>query len=96
MATVLQVEVVYASLNGSQLLISTAAIEGETVEQVIQRSGILQCFPEIDLSQQKVGIFGKRVNLTQPIKSEDRIEIYRPLITDPKAARRLRAKNKLA
>jgi putative ubiquitin-RnfH superfamily antitoxin RatB of RatAB toxin-antitoxin module len=92
MATVLQVEVVYASLNGSQLLIPTVAIEGETVEQVIQRSGILHCFPEIDLNQQKVGIFGKRVNLTQPIKSEDRIEIYRPLITDPKAARRLRAK----
>ncbi len=96
MAAMLQVEVVYASQNGSQLLIPTAATDGETVEQVIQRSGILQHFPEIDLSQQKVGIFGKRVDLNHPINSEDRIEIYRPLITDPKTARRLRAKKKLA
>ncbi|CAG0963169.1 partial hypothetical protein, partial [Anaerolineae bacterium] len=53
-------------------------------------SGILKRFPEIDLGQQKVGIFGKLVKLDLPVKEGDRIEIYRPIIADPKTVRRRR------
>lgn len=64
--------------------------EGSTVEQAIHHSGILKRFPEIDLSQQKVGVFGKLVKLDAPVKEGDRIEIYRPIIADPKTVRRRR------
>ncbi len=62
--------------------------EGSTVEQAIRHSGILKRFPEIDLEQQKVGIFGKLVKLDSSVKEGDRIEIYRPIIADPKTVRR--------
>ena len=61
-----------------------------SVEDAIRHSGILVRFPEIDLSQQKVGIFGKLVKLDAPLKEGDRIEIYRPIIADPKTVRRRR------
>ncbi len=64
--------------------------DGSTVEQAIRHSGILKRFPEIDLSAQKVGIFGKLVKLDAPVKEGDRIEIYRPIIADPKTVRRRR------
>jgi hypothetical protein len=64
--------------------------ESSSVEDAIRRSGILERFPEIDLSQQKVGIFGKLVKLDAPLKDGDRIEIYRPIIADPKTVRRRR------
>lgn len=62
--------------------------EGSTVEQAIRHSGILKRFPEIDLDMQKVGIYGKLVKLDAPVKEGDRIEIYRPIIADPKTVRR--------
>ena len=62
--------------------------EGSTVEQAIRHSGILSRFPEIDLQVQKVGIFGKLVKLDSTVKEGDRIEIYRPIIADPKTVRR--------
>ena len=52
--------------------------ENTVVEEAIRRSGILECFPEIDLTKQKVGIFGKLVKLDSPVSDGDRIEIYRP------------------
>jgi len=64
--------------------------EDSSVEQAILRSGILKRFPEIDLATQKVGIFGKLVKLDAPVKEGDRIEIYRPIIADPKTVRRRR------
>jgi putative ubiquitin-RnfH superfamily antitoxin RatB of RatAB toxin-antitoxin module len=64
--------------------------DDSSVEQAIQRSGILKRFPEIDLTTQKVGIFGKLVKLDAPVKEGDRIEIYRPIIADPKTVRRRR------
>ncbi len=64
--------------------------EGSTVEQAIRHSGILKRFPEIDLRAQKVGIFGKLVKLDAQVKEGDRIEIYRPIIADPKTVRRRR------
>ena len=62
--------------------------DGSTVEQAIRHSGVLQRFPEIDLNSQKVGVFGKLVKLDATVKEGDRIEIYRPIIADPKTVRR--------
>ena len=66
--------------------------ESCTVALAIKRSGILQQFPEIKLASAKVGIFSKRVSLDAGLHEGDRIEIYRPLIIDPKQARVMRAK----
>ena len=65
--------------------------EGSTVEEVIRRSGILEQCPEIDLRRNKVGVWGKLGKLDQELQPRDRAEIYRPLIADPKEARRKRA-----
>lgn len=64
--------------------------ENSVVEEAIRRSGILECFPEIDLTKQKVGIFGKLVKLDCPVSDGDRIEIYRPITADPKTVKRRR------
>jgi putative ubiquitin-RnfH superfamily antitoxin RatB of RatAB toxin-antitoxin module len=84
------VEVAYA-LPDEQLILSLEAEPGITVEQAIQRSGILEHFADIDLAQSKVGIFGKLAKLTDVLNPGDRVEIYRPLIADPKEARKKRA-----
>jgi len=89
----MKVEVAYARPD-VQILLEQDVPEGATVEEVIQLSGILARFPEIDLSKQKVGVFGKVAPLNKPLQERDRVEIYRPLIADPKAARRQRAKKK--
>lgn len=86
----LKIEVAYAR-SDTQLIVEMEAEEGTTVEQAIRRSGILRQFPEIDLMLNQVGIFGRRVALQQPLRSGDRVEIYRRLIADPKLARRRRA-----
>lgn len=91
MALTFPIEIAYASQNGSHKIINIEANAHWTVEQAIMHSGILQLFSEICLSQQKVGIFGKIVSLSDCIKPGDRIEIYRPLKIDPKEARRLRS-----
>lgn len=64
--------------------------DGSTVQQAIQLSGVLMQFPEIDLSVQKVGIFGKLVKLDAAVQDGDRVEIYRPIIADPKTVKRRR------
>ena len=84
------VEVVYAR-PGEQALERLTVDVGDTVESVIGRSGLLERFPEIDLKANKVGIFGKAAALTAALHDGDRIEIYRPLIADPKEARKKRA-----
>jgi uncharacterized protein len=58
--------------------------DGATVRDAVDRSGILQQFPEIDLERQKVGVFGKVVALDTKLEDGDRVEIYRPLVADPK------------
>lgn len=63
----------------------------QTVEELIQLSGLLDAFPELALATLKVGIFGRRCTLAACPGDGDRIEIYRPLINDPKAARKQRA-----
>ncbi|MDX2368791.1 MAG: RnfH family protein [Colwellia sp.] len=86
----IQVEVVYG-LAHKQKLLSLPVKLGVTVEQVIIESGILTLFPEIDLQENKVGIWNKAVKLSQLVDDLDRIEIYRPLIADPKEVRKRRA-----
>ena len=67
---------------------------GVTVKEAIEKSGVLQDFPQIDLAKQAVGIYSEVVSLNHRLKENNRIEIYRPLEIDPKAARRRRAENK--
>lgn len=86
----IQLEVVYA-LPDKQTVKSLAVPEGLTVLAVIELSGVLSEYPEIDLAQQSVGIFGQTVSLETTVEPNDRIEIYRPLVLDPMEARRLRA-----
>jgi putative ubiquitin-RnfH superfamily antitoxin RatB of RatAB toxin-antitoxin module len=85
----LSIEVCYALPDG-QTLIPVELPEGATVQQALDASGILQRFPQIDLTQQKVGVFGKLKSLDTVLVDHDRVEIYRPLIVDPKAARQRR------
>ena len=89
----MKVSVVYASVN-EQIELFVDVEEGCIVEQAIMRSGMLERFPDIDLSVNAVGVFSEKVSLDAPLHAGDRIEIYRPLIIDPKDARRLRAKKR--
>ena len=89
------VEVVYA-LPEEQVLISLDVDQGTTVEQAVKLSGILERFSDIDLTTNKLGIFGKATKADQELRDKDRVEIYRPLIADPKESRRKRAEKKEA
>jgi uncharacterized protein len=90
MSNEILVEVAYA-LPQQQLIIPVKVAEGATAEQAVQASGILKKFPEIDLAQNKLGIFGKLIKNDAVLRERDRVEIYRPLIADPKEVRRQRA-----
>lgn len=90
MSAEIMVEVVYA-LPAVQRLRQLRLPAGSTVREAIARSGLLEEFPEIDLARNKVGVFGKLVRLDAPLRERDRVEIYRPLIADPKEIRRQRA-----
>lgn len=90
MADEFQVEVAYA-LPEQQLILPLKVPAGITVEEAIKRSGMLERFPEIQLAQVKVGIFSKLTKLDSVLRDKDRVEIYRPLIADPKEVRRKRA-----
>ena len=85
------IEVAYASPQQSWLIPFNVE-EGTTIQQAIVTSGILDQCPAIDLKINEVGIFSKIVALDTLVRAGDRIEIYRPLILDPKQARRIRAK----
>ena len=89
----LQIEVIYA-LPEEQKLYQLEVSEDTTVHQAIEQSGILKDYPMIDLEQSKVGIFSKVCQLSDSLNNYDRIEIYRPLIIDPKEARKKRAGTK--
>lgn len=89
--SMLNIEVVYANPK-QQILIHLQVEQGTLVSDAIQKSGILTQFPEIDLNHYKVGIFSKIVLLNAILQEGDRVEIYHPLLVDPKAARVQRAK----
>jgi putative ubiquitin-RnfH superfamily antitoxin RatB of RatAB toxin-antitoxin module len=84
------VEVVYA-LPQKQYLQRVTLEEGSTIEQAIQASGLLALRDDIDLSKNKVGIYSRPAKLQDIVHDGDRVEIYRPLIADPKELRRQRA-----
>jgi putative ubiquitin-RnfH superfamily antitoxin RatB of RatAB toxin-antitoxin module len=84
------VEVAYAKPD-EQLILTVACASEITVQEAIDRSGLLNKFPEIDLAVNKVGVFGKIATLQSRLHPGDRVEIYRPLIADPKEARKRRA-----
>lgn len=90
MADEISVEVAYARPD-EQVLIPLRLPASATIEEAIRRSGVLERFPEIDLGKNKVGIFSKIAKLDTPLRDKDRVEIYRPLIADPKEVRRKRA-----
>lgn len=87
----MRVEVVYALPDEQQLLVLDVEA-GTTVEGAIERSGILSRFPDLVVAPDRVGRFGTRTALDARVRDGDRIEIYRPLIADPKEIRRARAK----
>lgn len=91
MAKTISVEVAYATPE-RQVILVVQVKENTTIEEAIMCSGILQIFPEIDLTMKKVGVFSKQKMLTDFVQENDRIEIYRPLPLDPKEARKKRVK----
>lgn len=84
------IEVAYA-LPQQQIIVPLKVNAGTTAAQAVESSGLLQKFPEIDPSQNKLGIFGKLIKPDSVLRERDRVEIYRPLIADPKEVRRQRA-----
>ena len=89
MSDLISVEVVYA-LPQKQEIFAIKLPEGGTVRQAIEASGVLQKHPEIDLTKNKLGIFAKLAKPDAPLRNRDRVEIYRPLIADPKEVRKQR------
>lgn len=92
MPNTITVEVAYA-LPHEQIIIPINVAPKTTAEEAIVASNVMTKFPEIDLNVNKIGIFGKLIKLDTPLRHLDRVEIYRPLIADPKALRRQRAAN---
>lgn len=90
MSGTIPVEVAFA-LPGKQTILKVQVAEGTTAEQAILASGILEKFPEINLAQNKIGIFGKLSKPDTVLRERDRVEIYRALIADPKEVRKQRA-----
>jgi len=86
----INVEVAYA-LPEKQVIRAVNVDAGTTIGAAIVQSGIMMDFPELDLENAKVGIFGKVAPMTTVLSDGDRVEIYRPLIADPKEVRRKRA-----
>ncbi|ETT02436.1 RnfH family protein [Providencia alcalifaciens] len=86
----INIEVTYA-LPEKQFLLPVKVAEGTTIEDAIIASGILTLRSDIDLKQNKVGIYSRPAKLGDVVQEGDRIEIYRPLIADPKELRRKRA-----
>jgi putative ubiquitin-RnfH superfamily antitoxin RatB of RatAB toxin-antitoxin module len=86
-----EVEVVYAT-PARQTIRTVRLPAGSAVEEAIRRSGLLAEFPEIDLAANRVGVYGEAVTLDAAVRGGERVEIYRPLIADPKEARRRRAR----
>ena len=84
------VEVCYARAD-RQELIELRVDSDATLIHAIEKSGIMEHFPEIDLTKHKVGVFGTLKSLQAHLRDGDRVEIYRPLVADPKEVRRLKA-----
>jgi putative ubiquitin-RnfH superfamily antitoxin RatB of RatAB toxin-antitoxin module len=90
MSDSIQVEVTYA-LPERQEIVKLKLPEGSTLQQAVETSGLIARYPEIDLAKSKFGIYGKLARLDAGLRDRDRVEIYRPLIADPKEVRKQRA-----
>ena len=90
MAEKIKVEVCYA-LPARQELATVSLPEGATLLQALEASGLLEKYPEIDLKKNKFGVFAKLSKPDAVLRDRDRVEIYRPLIADPKEVRKQRA-----
>jgi len=90
MSEQISIEVVYA-LPGKQEIVNLKLPAGTTVRQAIEQSGVLEKYPEIDLAKNKLGVFAKLTKPDSVLRDRDRVEIYRPLIADPKEVRKQRA-----
>ncbi|KAF7598352.1 MAG: RnfH family protein [Candidatus Dactylopiibacterium carminicum] len=86
----IEVQVCYA-LPHRQELVKLHLDEPASVEAAVQASGLLEKYPELSLGESKFGVYGKLVRLDSSLREGDRVEIYRPLIADPKEVRRKRA-----
>jgi len=86
----IHVEVAYA-LPERQTILELEEEEGTTALEAARQSGVAEIFQGIDLENDKLGIFGKAVSPTQVLRAGDRVEVYRPLIADPKEVRKARA-----
>jgi putative ubiquitin-RnfH superfamily antitoxin RatB of RatAB toxin-antitoxin module len=95
MAEEVQVWVAYATPQ-EEFIHPMRVAPGTTIGQAIEGSGVLARFPEINLVTQPVGIYGKKKSLETVLRERDRVEIYRPLLADPKDSRRKRAAKKQA
>jgi len=95
LAEKLHVVVSYAT-PAQEFLRELAVEQGTTIGAAIEASGVLAAFPDINLVTQPVGIFAKKKTLDTVLRERDRIEIYRPLVADPKDSRRKRAAKKEA
>src|SRR5450830_393220 len=93
MAEMLGISVSYAS-DRQEWLRTLQVNAGTTIGEAIERSGVLEAFPDINLTTQPVGIYAKKKTLDTVLRERDRIEIYRPLVADPKESRRKRAAKK--
>ncbi len=91
--SLIRVEVVYA-LPHEQKVFELAVSSDMSVQEIIEQSGVLESYPEIDLKSNKVGVFSRNIKLDANVRDKDRIEIYRPLLADPKEIRRKRAEQK--
>ncbi|WP_409202818.1 RnfH family protein [Vibrio sp. SS-MA-C1-2] len=87
--SLIRVEVVYP-LPHQQKIFQLMVTQTSSIEEIIRKSGVLESYPEIDLSKNKLGIYSRSVKLSGSVRDGDRIEIYRPLIADPKEIRRRR------
>jgi putative ubiquitin-RnfH superfamily antitoxin RatB of RatAB toxin-antitoxin module len=91
MSELIEVEVVYAQAR-RQEVVSLSLAPGATVREAVDASGLLEKYPEIDLDgKNKLGIYAKLTKADTVLRERDRVEIYRPLIADPKAVRKRRA-----
>ena len=89
----IDVDICYAT-PGLQINRAVQVPTGSTIQQAIMQSGVLRECPAIDLTVSRVGIYGKLKTLDTEVRAQDRIEIYRPLVADPKDSRRRRVAKK--
>ncbi|MGR8948650.1 MAG: RnfH family protein [Gammaproteobacteria bacterium] len=85
-----EVEVAYANL-ATQHSVFVKVPSGVSLRGAIERSRIVELFPEIDLTKNRVGVYGRLRDLNDLVSAGDRVEIYQPLLVDPKQARRARS-----